>query len=494
MEDPCAVCGGARNDEFLPCCGVSVCSGCSLAAVRPVPCGKCGKTIPQMPTDILDAYARPPPATRARRSGLTLATMLKVPEATRRASRKRRRQRAMPGVRADGERGRRVRGASAEGRAPRGPRENKPRLDGVKWSRSGRGRGGGRARAEAAARDRPRCPRRRCGRAGGGASSCWKEAASADTCEVCGRVAKVQVCTACKCVAYCSRPCQKQDWPRHKNMARPSGDAEDQDAVRRPRARQGAAQCCLLRGALKLRTKNYAKAVEAYERGLALDPTDVVATMNLGIALRNLGQRTPQLGRRLKPYLVKAHELDRDYGPACHNLAEYFYEIEEDAARARPLYQRATSSCRRIRRPGSVSVVPRVHSTTRTARSSRTSGSWSSCRPIRSAGKTYAWATCISLCRAVDFKEPDEFRRYRAAFERHLAEGLRRDPQNADFPKLRIVFDNVLKNYRPARAAASMRRSATIARYAPAAAESRAPACVFAIDGGATRLCNPKYY
>ena len=50
------------------------------------------------------------------------------------------------------------------------------------------------------------------------------------------------------------------------------------------------------------------------------------------------------------------------------------------------------------------------------------------------------------LCRAVDFKLPDDFRRYRAAFEQHLAEGLRRDPRNADFPKLRIVFDNVLKN------------------------------------------------
>ena len=47
-----------------------------------------------------------------------------------------------------------------------------------------------------------------------------REAASADTCEVCGRVAKVQVCTACKCVAYCSRPCQKQDWSRHKNMCK----------------------------------------------------------------------------------------------------------------------------------------------------------------------------------------------------------------------------------------------------------------------------------
>ena len=87
MENPCAVCGGARNDEFLPCCGVSVCSGCSLAAsMRPVPCGKCGGTIPSQPTDLLDAYARLAAAGHegARRSGLTLATMLKVPEATRR--------------------------------------------------------------------------------------------------------------------------------------------------------------------------------------------------------------------------------------------------------------------------------------------------------------------------------------------------------------------------------------------------------------------------
>ena len=82
-------------------------------------------------------------------------------------------------------------------------------------------------------------------------------------------------------------------------------------AIDDPAARQGAAQCFFLRGSLKLRTKNYAKAVDAYERGLALDPTDVVATMNLGIALRNLGRHADA-----KPYLLKAHELDRDYGPA----------------------------------------------------------------------------------------------------------------------------------------------------------------------------------
>ena len=49
-----------------------------------------------------------------------------------------------------------------------------------------------------------------------------------------------------------------------------------------PALRRGFAHCQFARGALKLRTKNYAKAVDAYERGLALDPTDVVATMNLG--------------------------------------------------------------------------------------------------------------------------------------------------------------------------------------------------------------------
>ena len=91
MENPCAFCGGARphgkNDEFLPCCGVSVCSGCSMAAaMRGVPCGKCGKTVPQMPNDLLDAYARLAAAGHegARRRGLTLAAMLKVPEEKKR--------------------------------------------------------------------------------------------------------------------------------------------------------------------------------------------------------------------------------------------------------------------------------------------------------------------------------------------------------------------------------------------------------------------------
>ncbi len=73
-------------------------------------------------------------------------------------------------------------------------------------------------------------------------------------------------------------------------------------AISDPAARQGSAQCFFLRGSLNLRTKNYAKAVQAYERGLALDPTDVVATMNLGIALRNLGRHADA-----KPYLLKAY-------------------------------------------------------------------------------------------------------------------------------------------------------------------------------------------
>ena len=75
------------------------------------------------------------------------------------------------------------------------------------------------------------------------------------------------------------------------------------------------------------------------------------------------------------------------------------------------------------------------------------------------------------LCRAVDFKEPDEFRRYRAAFERHLAEGLRRDPRNADFPKLRIAFDNVLTDVSDAQQLERIRAEARVAE-ARAAAES----------------------
>ncbi len=271
-----------------------------------------------------------------------------------------------------------------------------------------------------------------------------REAASADTCEVCGRVAKVQVCTGCKCVAYCSRPCQKQDWPRHKNMCKalramrkvktPAAAIDD------PAARQGAAQCFFLRGALKLRTKNYAKAVEAYERGLALDPTDVVATMNLGIALRNLGRHADA-----KPYLLKAHELDRDYGPACHNLAEYYYEVEEDAARARPLYKRATELL-----PTYATSWFGLGSTSSTLKDEDGAvvayERLLEIMPENTFGRKNICMGYLSLlCRAVDFKEPDEFRRYRAAFERHLAEGLRRDPRNADFPKLRIAFDNVLK-------------------------------------------------
>ena len=73
-----------------------------------------------------------------------------------------------------------------------------------------------------------------------------REAASADTCEVCGRVAKVQVCTACKCVAYCSRPCQKRDWPTHKNMCKAMRAMRKTKAPSRvddPALRRGFAHC-----------------------------------------------------------------------------------------------------------------------------------------------------------------------------------------------------------------------------------------------------------
>jgi tetratricopeptide (TPR) repeat protein len=455
MEDPCAFCGGARphgkNDEFLPCCGVSVCSGCSMAAsMRGVPCGKCGKTVPSQPTDLLDAYARLAAAGHegARQRGLTLAAMLKVPEATRRqfvasdANGERRRRSGLT----ESEGAEYVAKCLSEGRAPNITTARAFRDAKVKERTAAVAEEVAKARAEAAARGPPETPAAALpDELSDVQRELLQEAASADTCEVCGKVAKVQVCTGCKCVAYCSRPCQKQDWPRHKNMCKalramrkvktPAAAIDD------PAARQGAARCFFLRGALKLRTKNYAKAVEAYERGLVLDPTDVIATMNLGIALRNVNRHADA-----KPYLVKAHELDRDYGPACHNLAEYYYEVEEDAARARPLYKRATellptystswfglgSTLSTLKdEDGAVVAYERLLEL----------------MPANTFGRKNICMGYLSLlCRAVDLKEPDEFRRHRAAFERHLAEGLRRDPRNADFPKLRIVFDNVLKN------------------------------------------------
>ena len=156
--------------------------------------------------------------------------------------------------------------------------------------------------------------------------------------------------------------------------------------------------------------------------------------MNLGIALRNVNRHADA-----KPYLVKAHELDRDYGPACHNLAEYFYEIEQNAARARPLYQRATELL-----PTYPTSWFGLGSTSSTLKDE--DGAVVAYERLLELMPANTFGRKNILCRAVDFKEPDEFRRYRAAFERHLAEGLRRDPRNADFPKLRIVFDNVLKN------------------------------------------------
>ena len=452
MEDPCAFCGGARNDEFLPCCGVGVCSGCSLAAsMRPVPCGKCGGTIPSQPTELLDAYARLAAAGHegARRSGLTLATMLKVPEATRRqfaSAADRERCRASGLTESEG--AEYVAQCLREGRAPNMTTARAFRDARVKERTAAVAAEVAKARAEAAARGPPETSAAELAALPDELSDVQREllreAASADTCEVCGRVAKVQVCTACKCVAYCSRPCQKQDWSRHKNMCkalRAMRKTKTPSMVDDPAARQGAAQCFFLRGALKLRTKNYAKAVEAYERGLALDSTDVVATMNLGLALRNLGRHADA-----KPYLVKAHELDRDYGPACHNLAEYIYEVEEDASRARPLYQRATELLPTY--PTSWFGLGSTSSTLKDEDGAVVAYErLLELMPDNTFGrKNICMGYLHLLCRAVDFKEPDDFRRYRASFERHHAEGMRRDPQNADFPKLRIVMDNVLKN------------------------------------------------
>ena len=45
-------------------------------------------------------------------------------------------------------------------------------------------------------------------------------ASKAGVCCVCGAAPgagqKLKRCTACKCVSYCSRECQTQDWPSHK--------------------------------------------------------------------------------------------------------------------------------------------------------------------------------------------------------------------------------------------------------------------------------------
>ena len=179
----------------------------------------------------------------------------------------------------------------------------------------------------------------------------------------------------------------------------------------------------------------------------------------------------PTLSTRRDTHRPRRHELDRDYGPACHNLAEYFYEVEEDAARARPLYKRATellptyptswfglgsTSSTLNDEDGAVVAYERLLEL----------------MPDNTFGrKNICMGYLHLLCRAVDFKEPEEFRRYRAAFERHLAEGLRRDPRNADFPKLRIAFDNVLTDVSDAQQLERIRAEARVAE-ARAAAES----------------------
>ena len=37
-----------------------------------------------------------------------------------------------------------------------------------------------------------------------------------DCCHTCGKIVKCKKCARCKEVSYCSRECQKKDWPRHK--------------------------------------------------------------------------------------------------------------------------------------------------------------------------------------------------------------------------------------------------------------------------------------
>lgn len=41
-------------------------------------------------------------------------------------------------------------------------------------------------------------------------------------CSVCEKRCQLQKCTKCKVVLYCSRSCQKSDWPKHKKLCNPS--------------------------------------------------------------------------------------------------------------------------------------------------------------------------------------------------------------------------------------------------------------------------------
>ena len=39
-----------------------------------------------------------------------------------------------------------------------------------------------------------------------------------DACQVCGKAEKLSACSGCKLIKYCSKDCQKDNWPRHKKL------------------------------------------------------------------------------------------------------------------------------------------------------------------------------------------------------------------------------------------------------------------------------------
>ena len=128
--------------------------------MRPTPCGKCGKTVPQMPNDLLDAYARLAAAGHegARRRGLTLAAMLKVPEATRRQFESSDARRVRPEGLTESEGAEYVAKCLQEGRAPNLDTARAFRDAKVEERTAAVAAEVAKARAEAAARGPPETP------------------------------------------------------------------------------------------------------------------------------------------------------------------------------------------------------------------------------------------------------------------------------------------------------------------------------------------------